>query len=100
MSKTKATGGTHLGRDSRPKFLGVKLFDGQAANIGSVIVRQRGSRILAGKNTKMGGDNTIYATSAGVIKFRLTKKTSFSGTQRLAKVVDVLETKNVKAMEK
>ena len=92
MSKTKATGGTHLGRDSRPKFLGVKLFDGQSVKIGSVIVRQRGSRILPGKNVKMGSDNTLYATGVGVVKFRQTKKTSFSGTQRLAKVVDVLAT--------
>jgi large subunit ribosomal protein L27 len=93
MAKTKNTGGTHLGRDSRPKFLGVKLFDGQAVKIGSVIVRQRGSRILAGKNVEMGSDNTLYATSVGVIKFRQTKKTGFSGARRLAKVVDVIEAK-------
>jgi large subunit ribosomal protein L27 len=100
MAKTKNTGGTHLGRDSRPKFLGVKLFDGQPAKIGSVIVRQRGSRILAGKNVKMGSDNTLYSDAVGVIKFHLTKKTSFSGTQRLAKVVDVLETKTAEATAK
>lgn len=82
-----------MGRDSRPKFLGVKLFDGQPAKIGSVIVRQRGSRILPGKNVEMGSDNTLYATGVGVIKFHLTKKTGFSGTQRLAKVVDVIEAK-------
>lgn len=93
MAKTKNTGGTHLGRDSRPKFLGVKLFDGQPVKVGSVIVRQRGSRIIAGKNVKMGSDDTLYAVSAGIVKFRATKKTSFSGTQRLAKVVDVVEVK-------
>lgn len=93
MSKTKATGGTHLGRDSRPKFLGIKLFDGQSARIGSVIVRQRGSRILPGKNVKMGSDNTLYSIGEGVVKFRTIRKKNFAGTQRIAKIVDVLPSK-------
>jgi len=93
MSKTKAGGGTHLGRDSRPKFLGVKLFDGQSARIGSVIVRQRGSRILPGKNVKMGADNTLYSIGEGVIKFRTIRKKNFAGIQRITKVVDVVPSK-------
>jgi len=80
-----------LGRDSRPKFLGVKLFDGQPVKAGSIIVRQRGSRILAGKNVKMGSDNTLYATGIGIVKFRQIKKTGFSGTQRMAKMAEVLK---------
>ncbi len=90
MAKTKAAGGTKLGRDSRPKYLGVKLFDGQPVKTGGIIVRQRGTRILAGVNAAAGKDYTIYATSDGVVKFRTTKKRSFDGTRRTASVVDVL----------
>ena len=80
-----------MGRDPRPKYLGVKLYDGQLAKIGSVIVRQRGSRIIAGKNVKMGKDDTLYAIAAGTVKFRQIRKKNFSGTQRMAKVAEVIE---------
>lgn len=90
MAKTKNTGGTKLGRDSNPKFLGVKLYDGQPAKIGSVIVRQRGTSIVAGKNVKAGNDNTLYALAAGKVKFRTIRKKTFSGTQRIAKVAEVI----------
>ena len=90
MAKTKNTGGTKLGRDPRPKYLGVKLYDGQAAKIGSIIVRQRGTSILAGKNVKVGKDNTLYAIAPGVVAYRETRKKCFNGTQRLAKVAEVL----------
>lgn len=91
MSKSKNTGGTKLGRDSNPKFLGVKLYDGQPAKIGSVIVRQRGSKIIAGKNVKMGNDNTLYAIAPGTVKFRTIRKKNFSGTQRTAKIAEIIE---------
>lgn len=89
MAKTKNTGGTKLGRDPRPKYLGVKLFAGQPAKIGSIIVRQRGTSIIAGKNVKTGSDNTLYAIAEGVVSFRETRKKCFNGTQRLAKVAEV-----------
>ena len=79
-----------MGRDPRPKYLGVKLYDGQAAKIGSIIVRQRGTSILAGKNVKVGKDNTLYAIAPGVVAYRETRKKCFNGTQRLAKVAEVL----------
>jgi large subunit ribosomal protein L27 len=93
MSKTKATGGTKLGRDSRPKFLGVKLYAGQSAKIGSILVRQRGTSIVAGKNVKSGADNTLYAIAEGVVKYRQTRKRMFDGTKRLAKVAEVITSK-------
>jgi len=77
MSKTKAAGTSRLGRDSRPKYLGVKLFAGQKAKKGSIIVRQRGSRIIPGKNVKMGKDNTIYALKEGNKFLFLQKEKSF-----------------------
>ena len=95
MAKSKNTGGTKLGRDLRPKYLGVKLYAGQAAKIGSVIVRQRGSEILPGRNVKMGKDDTLYAVAEGIVAFREIRKKSFSGTQRKAKVAEIIETKTV-----
>ncbi|HPD19796.1 MAG TPA: 50S ribosomal protein L27 [Candidatus Pacearchaeota archaeon] len=89
MSKTKAAGTSRLGRDSRPKYLGVKLFAGQKAKKGSIIVRQRGSRIIPGKNVKMGKDNTIYALKEGIVSFSTKRKKLFDGSQRIVKVVSV-----------
>jgi len=90
MAKTKNTGGTHLGRDPRPKYLGVKVYDGEPVKIGSIIVRQRGTSIIAGKNVKTGSDNTLYSIAEGVVKYRETRKKCFNGTQRLAKVAEVV----------
>lgn len=62
------------GRDSNPKYLGVKLFDGQFAKAGNIIVRQRGERIKAGKNVGIGSDWTLFALKDGVVKFTKTRK--------------------------
>jgi len=91
MSKTKSTGATRLGRDSEAKRLGVKLYDGQTARPGMVIVRQRGSKFLVGKNVKRGADDTIYALKLGVVKFATKRVTRFDKSQRIAKVVNVIE---------
>ncbi|MCU0653410.1 MAG: bL27 family ribosomal protein, partial [Candidatus Pacebacteria bacterium] len=85
MSKTKNTGGTKLGRDPRPKYLGVKAFGGESVKVGSVIVRQRGTSIIAGKNVKTGSDNTLYSAAVGTVQYREIRKKGFSGKQRLAK---------------
>ncbi len=90
MSKTKASGITKLGRDSISKRLGVKIYEGQAAKPGNVLVRQRGTKFLAGKNVRKGKDDTLYATKEGTIKFRTINKTCFNGKKRTAKVVDVI----------
>jgi large subunit ribosomal protein L27 len=90
MSKTKAAGTTRLGRDSLSKRLGVKLFAGQIAKPGSIIVRQRGSKFLAGKNVRRGNDDTLYAIRNGVVKFTNKAKTKFDGNKRIAKVVNVI----------
>ncbi len=89
MSKTKATGATKLGRDSESKRLGVKLYAGEKAQPGSIIIRQRGTKFLPGKNVKRGRDDTLYAVKDGVIKFTTRKITKFDGNQRIAKVVHV-----------
>jgi large subunit ribosomal protein L27 len=89
MATTKAAGTSRLGRDSQPKYLGVKLFEGQKTKIGSIIIRQRGSKFIAGKNVKMGKDNTLYAVKDGVVSFQTKRKKIFDGSQRLTKVVNV-----------
>lgn len=90
MSTTKSTGATKLGRDSRPKYLGVKLYDGQKVRPGMVIVRQRGTKFLPGENVKRGADDTLYALKEGKIKFTEIRKTKFDGSKRLAKVVNII----------
>ncbi len=90
MAHTKATGSTKLGRDSQPQYLGVKLFAGQPANPGSIIIRQRGTKFLPGKNVKRASDDTLYSMAKGVVKFTAKKITNFTGAQKMAKGVNVV----------
>jgi large subunit ribosomal protein L27 len=69
MSKTKGGGSTRNGRDSNAQRLGVKVFDGGVVNAGSIIVRQRGTRIHPGENVGRGGDDTLFALAPGKVKF-------------------------------
>ena len=71
MAHKKAAGSTRNGRDSESKRLGVKLFGGQAATAGNIIVRQRGTRFHAGSNVKVGRDHTLFATADGVVTFEV-----------------------------
>lgn len=89
MAKTKAAGATKLGRDSLPKYLGVKLFDGQKAKSGSIIIRQRGTKFLAGKNVRRGRDDTLYAVKEGLVRFNTKRKKGFNNSQRIVKIVNV-----------
>lgn len=69
MAHKKAGGSTRNGRDSESKRLGVKRFGGQAVQAGSIIVRQRGTRIHAGENVRVGKDHTLFATADGKVEF-------------------------------
>ena len=89
MAKTKATGTTKLGRDSRPKYLGVKLFEGQKVKPGMIIIRQRGTKFLPGKNVRRGEDDTLYAVKEGKVKFTTKRKRKFDNSQRVSKIVNV-----------
>ena len=91
MAKTKAKGSTKLGRDSLPKYLGVKLFGGQKVKPGMIIVRQRGTKFLAGKNVRRGADDTLFAVKKGVVKFKTRRVRRFDNSQRRAKVVSIEE---------
>jgi large subunit ribosomal protein L27 len=81
MSKTKGGGSTRNGRDSNAQRLGVKVFDGTRVNAGAIIVRQRGTQFHPGRNVGIGGDDTLFATSDGVVKF---------GSRKGRKLVDIL----------
>jgi large subunit ribosomal protein L27 len=69
MAHKKAGGSTRNGRDSNPKYLGVKLYGGQSVAAGNIIVRQRGTRFHPGTNVGLGRDHTLFALTDGVIKF-------------------------------
>ena len=71
MAHKKAGGSTRNGRDSNPKYLGVKLFGGQAVAPGNIIVRQRGTHFHPGENVGLGKDHTIFATANGTVKFEV-----------------------------
>ena len=82
MAQKKGGGSTRNGRDSKPKMLGVKAFGGELISAGSIIVRQRGTRFHPGLGVARGGDDSLFATRDGVVKF---------GERRGRKLVDVLE---------
>ena len=71
MAHKKAGGSTRNGRDSNPKYLGVKLYGGQAVDAGNIIVRQRGTKHHPGKNVGIGVDHTLYALTDGIIEFKV-----------------------------
>ena len=81
MSKTKAGGSSKNGRDSAAQRLGPKVFDGQLVNAGTIIVRQRGTRIHPGENVGKGRDDTLFAKATGIVKY---------GQRHGRRLVDVL----------
>ena len=81
MSKTKGGGSTRNGRDSNAQRLGVKTFDGTQITAGTIVLRQRGTRVHPGKNVGKGGDDTLFALVDGSVKF---------GERKGRKIVDVL----------
>lgn len=70
MAHKKAGGSTRNGRDSNPKYLGVKVFGGQSVNAGNIIIRQRGTRFHPGTGVGLGRDHTIYAVVDGKVEFK------------------------------
>ena len=85
MAHKKGMGSVKNGRDSNPKYLGVKVFSGQDVKAGQIIVRQRGTRFRPGPGTQIGRDDTIFAVREGIAEFRR------SGERRFVAVVDAAE---------
>lgn len=90
MAHVKGGGTSKNLNDSNPKYLGVKRADGQKVSTGEVIVRQRGTKIMAGKNIGIGKDHTLFALAAGTVKFRSVRKGNFDGTTTRRRMVDVI----------
>ena len=90
MAHKKSAGTTKNGRDSNPKYLGVKLTEGSRAQAGSIIIRQRGTDVLPGKNVGMGKDHTLYSLIEGIVSVGTKRKTHFDNTIVVKKIVHVL----------
>lgn len=90
MAHTKAGGSAKNLNDSNPKYLGVKRADGQKVATGEIIVRQRGTAIMAGKNVGLGKDHTIFAMKDGVVKFASKRKRNFDGKTTRRRIVSVV----------
>lgn len=92
MSHTKAGGSTKNGRDSQSKRLGLKRSGGQLVQPGDIIVRQRGSKFVAGSHVGIGKDHTLFALKGGAVEFRAVRKQSFTGESRRRSIVSVIST--------
>lgn len=90
MATKKSGGTTKNGRDSNPKFLGIKVTPGAQAKTGSVLVRQRGTDVLPGKNVSMGKDHTLFAMKDGTVSLTYKRKVHFDNTIMKKKVMNVL----------
>ncbi len=90
MAHRKAGGSAKNLTDSKPKYLGTKLYDGQKAKIGSIIIRQRGTKILPGTNVGLGKDHTLFALKEGTVKFGSKRKINFDNSLSIKKVVNII----------
>ena len=90
MAHKKSAGTTKNGRDSNPKYLGVKITEGDLAQPGSVIIRQRGTDVMAGRGVGMGKDHTLFALVSGTVKFTTKRKMHFDNKVHIKKVVSVV----------
>lgn len=90
MAHKKAAGSTKNGRDSNPKYLGVKIDHGQNILTGNIIVRQRGTEVLAGQNVGMGKDYTLFALKDGKVSFGTKRKTGFNNNILRKKIAHVI----------
>ena len=90
MAHRKAGGSAKNLTDSNPKYLGTKLYAGEKAKAGSIIVRQRGTKILPGTNVGLGKDHTLFALRDGTIKYGTKRKVNFNRTSSVKKIVYVI----------
>jgi len=89
MATKKSAGTTKNGRDSGPRYLGIKLYAGEKAKVGSIIVRQEGLNTIPGKNTALGKDYTIYSTKEGTVAFGTKRKMGFNRKVKVKNIVSV-----------
>ncbi len=89
MAHKKAGGSAKNLTDSNPKYLGLKLASGQKATPGNIIVRQRGTKFIAGDGVAMGKDHTLFAKIAGIVSYKNIRKIRFDGSRTSRKLVKV-----------
>lgn len=89
MATRKAAGSAKNLTDSKPKYLGTKLYAGEIASAGAIIVRQRGTKILPGKNVGLGRDHTLFALAEGKVSFTERRMKHIDGTTKRKKVANV-----------
>ena len=89
MAHKKAGGSAKNLTDSNPQYLGVKLYGGQKAKTGNIIVRQRGTVFMAGKNVSVAKDHTLFADKDGIVSFKNKRKTNYDGSVITRKQVNV-----------
>jgi large subunit ribosomal protein L27 len=90
MAHKKSGGSTKNTRDSKPKYLGVKVTHGERAQTGAILVRQRGTDFLAGKNVGLGKDHSLFALKEGLVEIKKKRVLHFNNTVKNKKVVNVL----------
>jgi large subunit ribosomal protein L27 len=90
MAHRKAGGSAKNLNDSKPKYLGTKLYAGEKAKSGSVIIRQRGTKILPGNNVGVGRDHTLFALKDGIVKFGIKRKVNFNNKTVVKKIVHII----------
>ncbi len=90
MATRKAAGTAKNLTDSNAQYLGVKKYDGEAVSTGNILVRQRGTKIMAGTNTAYGKDHTIFALKEGKVKFSSKRHLNFDNTSKNKKVINVI----------
>lgn len=89
MAHRKAGGTAKNLRDSNPKYLGIKRSDGQKVGIGEIIVRQRGHKIMPGKNVGSGKDHTLFAKISGLVHFSKKRKTDYTGVTKKKTILNI-----------
>ncbi len=89
MAHKKSAGVSKNGRDSNPKYLGIKVTHGAMAKSGSILVRQRGSDVIPGKNVSMGKDHTLFALISGRVQMGYKRKIHFDRTIMKKKIISV-----------
>ena len=90
MAHRKAGGSAKNLRDSNPKYLGIKKSDGSYVKIGDIIIRQRGTKVMAGENVGVGKDYTLFALAPGTVSFKTKRKLSFNNNLDNRKIVHIM----------
>jgi len=90
MATKKTAGSSKNGRDSNPRYLGVKINDGGTAKAGQIIIRQKGRDILPGRNVGVGRDHTLFALKDGKVEFKTKRKTNFDSSMTRRNIVNIV----------